>query len=178
MRLHEQYEVVRPGCCNNSFALPKRTIDNLKAKRKGWFCPHCGASRIFTGETEEQRRARLAEQRCASEEACRIEAETLAAQRGRQYRRIRERVQAGVCPCCNRTFQNLARHMATKHPKLKRHERLRHLRHQFGLTQADLAIELFEDAGKAGYVSRFENDHAYVPAWACERIAEWLGENA
>jgi hypothetical protein len=22
----------------------------------------------------------------------------------------------GVCPCCNRTFQNLARHMAGKHP--------------------------------------------------------------
>jgi len=27
-----------------------------------------------------------------------------------------DRVAAGVCPCCNRTFQNLAQHMKTKHP--------------------------------------------------------------
>lgn len=25
-------------------------------------------------------------------------------------------VGAGVCPCCNRTFKNLARHMAGQHP--------------------------------------------------------------
>lgn len=28
-----------------------------------------------------------------------------------------ERVKNGVCPCCNRSFQNLMRHMATKHPE-------------------------------------------------------------
>ena len=28
------------------------------------------------------------------------------------------RVHAGVCPYCNRTFQALARHMNTKHPKV------------------------------------------------------------
>ena len=30
--------------------------------------------------------------------------------------RIRKRVQAGICPCCNRKFAALERHMATKHP--------------------------------------------------------------
>jgi hypothetical protein len=29
--------------------------------------------------------------------------------------RIKHRISAGVCPCCNRTFVNLQRHMATKH---------------------------------------------------------------
>lgn len=28
---------------------------------------------------------------------------------------IKNRIQNGVCPCCNRTFKNLQRHMATKH---------------------------------------------------------------
>ncbi len=28
----------------------------------------------------------------------------------------RERIVSGVCPCCNRTFQNLARHIAGQHP--------------------------------------------------------------
>ena len=30
--------------------------------------------------------------------------------------RIKNRIAAGVCPCCNRTFQNLAKHMAGQHP--------------------------------------------------------------
>lgn len=30
--------------------------------------------------------------------------------------RMKNRVKAGVCPCCSRTFQNIARHMASQHP--------------------------------------------------------------
>lgn len=30
--------------------------------------------------------------------------------------RERKRISGGVCPCCNRTFVSLGRHMATKHP--------------------------------------------------------------
>lgn len=29
--------------------------------------------------------------------------------------RVMKRAQRGVCPCCNRTFQNLAQHMKSKH---------------------------------------------------------------
>lgn len=32
--------------------------------------------------------------------------------------RMKNRVKHGVCPCCNRTFADLARHMATKHPDI------------------------------------------------------------
>lgn len=31
---------------------------------------------------------------------------------------IRRRAAAGVCPCCNRTFVNVQRHMKTKHPNV------------------------------------------------------------
>ncbi len=41
-----------------------------------------------------------------------------AAARG-QVTKIRNRVGNGVCPACSRTFQNLARHMACKHPEFK-----------------------------------------------------------
>ena len=37
-----------------------------------------------------------------------------------KQRKKLDRVQNGVCPCCNRTFVNLARHMAAKHPGHKR----------------------------------------------------------
>jgi len=39
----------------------------------------------------------------------------LSAARG-QVTKIKNRVGHGVCPCCNRTFENLARHMTSKHP--------------------------------------------------------------
>lgn len=32
-----------------------------------------------------------------------------------QVTRLKNRAAAGVCPCCNRTFSDLQRHMATKH---------------------------------------------------------------
>ena len=38
-----------------------------------------------------------------------------AAQRG-QVTKLKNRAKNGVCPCCARSFANLRRHMATKHP--------------------------------------------------------------
>jgi hypothetical protein len=35
----------------------------------------------------------------------------------RKLRKIERKVSGGVCPCCNRTFVALARHMKTKHPE-------------------------------------------------------------
>lgn len=35
-----------------------------------------------------------------------------------EIRRQAKRSAAGVCSACNRTFQNMARHMHTKHPEL------------------------------------------------------------
>lgn len=40
----------------------------------------------------------------------------LIAQKG-QVTKLRKRAKAGVCPCCNRTFVGLQRHMAQKHPE-------------------------------------------------------------
>ena len=42
----------------------------------------------------------------------------VAAARG-QVTRLKNRAAAGVCPCCNRTFQNLATHMQKQHPKFR-----------------------------------------------------------
>lgn len=38
------------------------------------------------------------------------------AEAAREAERLRRRTAAGVCPCCNRSFVQLARHMKTKHP--------------------------------------------------------------
>lgn len=36
--------------------------------------------------------------------------------------RIKNRVGRGVCPCCNRSFENLGRHMQSKHPEFMESE--------------------------------------------------------
>ena len=36
--------------------------------------------------------------------------------------RTKNRIANGVCPCCNRHFENLHRHMTTKHPEYKERE--------------------------------------------------------
>lgn len=47
-----------------------------------------------------------------------------------ETKRIKKRVHAGVCPECNRTFQNLAVHMATQHStEEKKHEQVNTTRH-------------------------------------------------
>lgn len=33
-----------------------------------------------------------------------------------QVTKVKNRVSKGVCPCCNRYFKNLHRHMENKHP--------------------------------------------------------------
>lgn len=40
----------------------------------------------------------------------------LSAAKG-QVTKIKNRVKNGVCPCCNRTFQDLQRHMQSQHPE-------------------------------------------------------------
>jgi hypothetical protein len=44
-----------------------------------------------------------------------------AATKGHVTRKKRqlERVASGVCPCCNRSFVNLRRHMKTQHPEFE-----------------------------------------------------------
>ena len=36
--------------------------------------------------------------------------------------RLKNRAQSGTCPCCNRTFSDLAQHMANKHPSFAHEE--------------------------------------------------------
>ena len=94
----------------------------MKYKRDNggkYWCPGCGTSWVFRDTTA----ARLQRQLDAERESKRFvqrrldeETRSHAATRGyltRQKRRSR----AGVCPCCNRTFKQLSRHMKSQHPE-------------------------------------------------------------
>lgn len=104
--------------CYVPFAVPKEFWDN------GWnyggeiYCPRghrmtFGPGRVKEMEQEAVRlRARLDQQqaRAAHMERSR------SAVKG-QLTKVRRRVGNGICPCCNRTFSDLAKHMTNQHPE-------------------------------------------------------------
>lgn len=108
------------GCprCGIRFGLPLDYESALRKSGNDFWCPNghsltfgkCEADKLREElSRERQRNAQLHDEA----EAARRQA---AAFKGHATR-IRNRVQHGVCPCCNRTFKNLASHMASKHPE-------------------------------------------------------------
>ncbi len=122
---YDQYEFRCCPKCGIEYAAPKEFMDEARKDPKIFFhCPN-GHSRHFS-ESEADRlrkeRDRLAQRIAEKDDRIREERERAdaaerrtAAARG-QVTKIKNRVGHGVCPCCNRTFENLHRHMATKHP--------------------------------------------------------------
>jgi RNA polymerase-binding transcription factor DksA len=85
-----------------------------------------GHSQVYVGETESQKLqkqldrvtkekewAEQSKQRAQEAEATARRAEAIA--KGKLKAQA-TRIKNGVCPCCNRSFANLHRHMSTKHP--------------------------------------------------------------
>ncbi len=123
--------------CGILHAVPARLIqaarDYPMNQPNGWTL-HCpmGHSWGFPGETKEQvlRRELDWERRrsgnlAAQRDQARAEArgQKSAKTRFKNDRdRDRQRIAAGVCPCCNRSFKNLARHMAGQHPEFAHDE--------------------------------------------------------
>lgn len=101
-------------------------VAKQRAEAMSWYCPN-GHSQVFTAresEADQLRRERdrlvqrLAQKddEIANRERAREAAERrVSAARG-QITKLKKRASNGICPCCNRTFANLARHMGTKHP--------------------------------------------------------------
>ncbi len=85
---------------------------------RGIYCP-LGHSYVPSGRGEAERLRRQLEierDRRARETSRADQAEASAAAHKGHATRLRKRAKAGICPCCNRTFKQLARHMKTQHP--------------------------------------------------------------
>lgn len=102
------------GVCGTHFAMPdtlKRAA--LKDHSIFFWCP-MGHRVHYTGETEASTLRKELEAERARKEAALTranEAERASLKLSRKLKRVRK----GVCPECNRSFLDLARHMACKH---------------------------------------------------------------
>jgi hypothetical protein len=110
-------EEVTCAVCGIDFAIP----DWLKQKRhedgREFYCPQ-GHSLTFTKPEIDKLRekvGRLEAQAIHLEDQRRAAERSASAYKG-QVTALRQRVANGVCPCCHRSFTNVARHMANKHP--------------------------------------------------------------
>lgn len=108
------------GNCGIPFFVPTRWLKN-KINEHGSFCCPNGCNRKFTGKSDAEK--------------VREELEALKREKERQHELLQnklldtineknkvekqlKRIHKGVCPCCNRSFQNLANHIKTQHPEM------------------------------------------------------------
>ena len=128
MTVMRQITLVEETClsCEMLFAVTD-TFRRERIRDGQWFyCPAGHAQRFAEPENarlkkELERAKRRTDQlldRANRERRQREAAERSASAYKGQTTRLKNRAVAGVCPHCNRTFQQLARHMHSKHPEM------------------------------------------------------------
>lgn len=113
--------------CGVVFAIPTHYYERWKEgditanKCRVIICPICGHN-WTCGDTKSQR----LEKQLVAKQACldQVLADRSYKEKQLQVRkglltRFKNRVGRGVCPCCNRFFEQLGRHMTTQHPEFK-----------------------------------------------------------
>lgn len=105
------------GGCGIAFAMPDKYYRELVSENGSFYCPR-GCSRKFIGKTKEEELKEQLEVERQQKIHWQREAKTArgsaAAFKG-QITKTKKRVAKGVCPCCNRYFVNLHRHMDSQH---------------------------------------------------------------
>jgi uncharacterized Zn finger protein (UPF0148 family) len=115
--------------CGVVFGVPERVVDQRREDGGSVYCPH-GHTMVFTrGDSVEQReikelKRKLDDERRRADSATsnmhwaqeRAKGANISAGIARsKLAKTIQRVHAGVCPHCNRTFKQLAAHMKSKH---------------------------------------------------------------
>lgn len=124
-------KVVNCYACAGTYAMSSQFLDTRTYDGKGWTCPYCKAPTIYGTSEKDELKKQLARQK-ESTTYQRREKEKYLQQRNTLERSrngmkgvlVREqkklaRVRRGVCPCCNRHFKNVQRHMDSQHPNYK-----------------------------------------------------------
>jgi hypothetical protein len=116
--------------CGIEWAIPSNFLRVKKQEKTSIFCPN-GHSMSYTTTEIDRLKTELAaaeaNAKLERERRERAERETsaargLATKARNELATVKVHVGNGVCPCCRRTFQNLMRHMNTKHPGYKAEE--------------------------------------------------------
>ena len=112
--LQESFELTHCPACGVAFALPSDLIDSLRRSKERFYCPN-GHGQSYSGPNAAEQEVislRLALQKELTDKGFILS--QLDRER-REAKRLKRRITNGLCPCCNRSFADLRRHIATKH---------------------------------------------------------------
>jgi hypothetical protein len=114
------------GACGGTYAISEVYREKKYQTGGSWHCPYCEVGWGYSGNSENEKLKRdLAAERARRDQAeakarvAELETRAARAQTTRAKnatKRLKVRAAAGTCSCCHRTFSQLARHMAHKHP--------------------------------------------------------------
>lgn len=128
--IEHKVHVIECAACSIDFGIGEDFMARRRRDHGTFYCPN-GHANVYKGpsDTEKERdrlrqelevsrslAAREASRRRQAEDESRRKDYQARAAKG-QLTKTKNRIAAGVCPCCNRTFQNLRRHMAGQHPE-------------------------------------------------------------
>lgn len=112
--------MVTEVCCNCGvcFGMPSDYQDQLRKTRQSFYCPsghgqsYSKSSTEIELEKQKQETERVRNQLTqANSEKFQLEGVI------REKKRELKRMHNGVCPCCNRSFENLHEHLKNQHPE-------------------------------------------------------------
>lgn len=108
------------AACNIDFAIPSTFLDRRRQDGRNFFCP-VGHSLSFDKTEVDALREQLEQAQARRDfwqaEAKREKGNATAAKS--EATKQKNRAKNGVCPCCNRSFVQLARHVKTQHPNFQ-----------------------------------------------------------
>ena len=115
----EKEMVIEECCkCGVPFGITKDMQGRLFESHDWFYCPN-GHPQHYDGpsDSEKLRKALAEEKRKTSNAQFELmAAEKRIAAEQRKVKRLEKRAKGGACPCCNRQFISVARHMKTQHP--------------------------------------------------------------
>jgi len=123
--------------CDTEHAFEMHIYNALQERKEEMrcYCPNGHHWYYLKGESEkaklrrerDQLKQRLAQKddEIVRQRELKEHAERSAAAYKGQTTKLKNRAQAGVCPCCTRHFTNLERHMKSKHPEVGTQEPLK-----------------------------------------------------
>jgi len=106
--------------CGVTFAFSQGFYELRHGDGKPFYCPN-GHSQYYTESDANRLKNAIALAKREEENAkwwreqTEEKGRSLSATRG-QLTKVKNRIKNGVCPCCNRSFENLHNHMTTQHP--------------------------------------------------------------
>jgi hypothetical protein len=122
--------VVSCGKCDSIFGMTREFYDLRRRDHQTWYCPN-GHPRVYNGPSESEKARQEAENEAAGlrrrlanrDEDLRAERASHQVTKNQrraakgQLTKTKRRIANGVCPCCNRSFAQLHRHMVSQHPE-------------------------------------------------------------